>query len=107
MTTKEDDTPHQASNTHVSFVPPPWLELTTSEPLRIATRVRPPGVILLPCGDISTKGRRSTWRGASPALVKNGTVASASVGCASTLRGFASRLARKAAVLLLSCDDAS
>src|SRR3546814_5663245 len=101
MTTKEDDTPHQSSNTHVSFVPPPWLELTTSEPLRIATRVSPPGVILIPCGDISTKGRRSTWRGASPALVKIGTVESDSVGCAIYLRGFASSLARKAAISFL------
>ena len=25
------------------MLPPPWLELTTSEPLRRATRVRPPG----------------------------------------------------------------
>ena len=31
--------PH-SSSTHVSLVPPPWLELTTSEPLRSATRVR-------------------------------------------------------------------
>ena len=66
----------------MSLVPPPWLEFTTSDPLLIATRVNPPGVILIPCGDISTKGRRSTWRGASPALVKIGTVDSDSVGCA-------------------------
>src|SRR3546814_6389906 len=74
MTGEKDDTHHQSSNTQVSFVPPPWLEFTTSDPLRIATRVSPPGVILIPCGDISTKGRRSTCRGASPALVTIGTV---------------------------------
>src|SRR3546814_17746581 len=81
MTGEDDDTHHQSSNTQVSLVPPPWLEFTTSDPLRIATRVSPPGVILIPCGDISTKGRRSTCRGASPALVKIGTVDSDSVGC--------------------------
>ncbi len=32
-----------SSSTQVSLVPPPWLELTTREPLRSATRVRPPG----------------------------------------------------------------
>ena len=29
--------------TQVSLLPPPWEELTTSEPFRSATRVRPPG----------------------------------------------------------------
>src|SRR5947209_4667440 len=33
----------QASATHVSLVPPPCEELTTSEPRLSATRVRPPG----------------------------------------------------------------
>ena len=32
-----------ASSTHVSLLPPPCEELTTSEPLRMATRVSPPG----------------------------------------------------------------
>ena len=32
-----------ASSTQVSLLPPPCDELTTSEPLRMATRVRPPG----------------------------------------------------------------
>src|SRR3546814_11351394 len=98
MTGEKDDTHHQSSNTQVSFVPPPWLEFTTSDPLRIATRVSPPGVILIPCGDISTKGRRSTCRGASPALVKIGTADSDSVGCAIYLRGLASSLTRNAAI---------
>ena len=31
------------SITQVSLLPPPWLELTTSEPLTRAVRVRPPG----------------------------------------------------------------
>ena len=33
------------SSTQVSLVPPPWLELTTSEPSFRATRVRPPGTM--------------------------------------------------------------
>jgi hypothetical protein len=32
--------------TQVSLVPPPWLELTTSEPSFSATRVRPPGTMV-------------------------------------------------------------
>ena len=35
----------QSSSTQVSLVPPPWLELTTSDPFFSATRVRPPGVM--------------------------------------------------------------
>src|SRR5436190_1742937 len=37
---------HQASlaaSTQVSLLPPPWEELTTYDPARSATRVRPPG----------------------------------------------------------------
>ena len=34
--------------THVSLLPPPCDELTTSEPLRNATRVRPPGTMVTP-----------------------------------------------------------
>ena len=37
---------HCSSTTHVSFVPPPCEEFTTSEPSRSATRVRPPGTII-------------------------------------------------------------
>src|SRR3546814_5653516 len=62
MTKKRDTHPHQSSSTQVSLVPPPWLLFTTSEPRVIATRVRPPGVIVRPCGDIRTRGRKSTWR---------------------------------------------
>jgi hypothetical protein len=36
----------QLCNTHVSFDPPPCDELTTSDPLRSATRVSPPGAIV-------------------------------------------------------------
>ena len=33
-------------STQVSLLPPPWLELTTSEPRLRATRVRPPGTMV-------------------------------------------------------------
>ena len=48
---------HQAS-THVSLEPPPWEELTTSDPGRRATRVRPPGSthVSFP---VTANGRRS------------------------------------------------
>jgi len=64
------------------LVPPPWLEFTTSDPLRSATRVRPPGTVMMPFAPVRTKGRKSTWRGASPLSVWTGTVESASVGWA-------------------------
>ena len=35
--------PSGYSSTQVSLLPPPWEELTTSDPRRSATRVRPPG----------------------------------------------------------------
>ena len=35
-----------SSNTHVSLLPPPCEELTTSEPFFNATRVNPPGMIV-------------------------------------------------------------
>ena len=55
-------------------MPPPWLEFTTSDFSRIATRVKPPGVTLTPLGVVSTNGRRSTCLGAKPLLVRIGTV---------------------------------
>src|SRR6186713_2098312 len=73
---------HQSSSTQLSLVPPPWDEFTTSEPFLSATRVRPPGVMSMPPGETRTKGLRSTWRGARPALVNIGTVESESVGWA-------------------------
>ncbi len=36
-----------SSSTHVSLLPPPCEEFTTSEPFFIATRVRPPGMIVI------------------------------------------------------------
>ena len=73
---------NHASSTQVSLVPPPWLELTTSEPSFSATRVRPPGTMRILSAPVRTKGRRSTWRGAMPASTKVGQVESASVGWA-------------------------
>ena len=61
------------SSTQVSLVPPPWLELTTSEPSLSATRVSPPGTTRTPSEPDSTKGRRSTWRGATPPRKEVGT----------------------------------
>src|SRR5262249_17796512 len=55
-------------STHVSFEPPPWLELTTYEPSRSATRVSPPGSTHAPPGSVGTNRRRSTRRGASVRL---------------------------------------
>ena len=54
-----------SANTQVSLTPPPCDEFTTRLPSFSATRVRPPGTIctVLP---LSTKGRRSMWRGATP-----------------------------------------
>src|SRR3569833_980961 len=73
--------PHPSS-THVSLVPPPWLELTTSEPSLSATRVRPPGTMRTRSRPERTKRRKSTWRGATPLSSQVGQVDSASVGCA-------------------------
>ena len=76
------------ASTQVSLVPPPCDELTTSEPSRSATRVRPPGTRLTVLPD-STYGRKSTWRGARPLSTNVGQVDSASVGCAMYLSGAA------------------
>ena len=43
-------------------MPPPWLELTTSEPFFSATRVNPPGPMAVCSRPVRTNGRRSTWR---------------------------------------------
>src|SRR5260221_8871561 len=75
-----------SSSTQVSLVPPPWLELTTSEPSRSATRVSPPGTICTSLPD-STKGLRSTWRGAPPLSTKGGPGESARGRCAREPRG--------------------
>src|SRR5438477_7733075 len=90
------------SNTQVSFVPPPWLELTTSEPFLSATRVRPPGTIRTRSRPVSTNGRRSTWRGATPSSTQVGQVDSASVGWATKFFGLDLSLARNVASVALS-----
>ncbi len=56
----------QSASTQVSLTPPPWLELTTSEPSRIATRVRPPGQRCT-CGRRGSRaaGRRAAARARS------------------------------------------
>ena len=64
------------------LVPPPWLEFTTSEASLSATRVNPPGTMVAWSRPVSTKGLRSTWRGARPVSVQVGQVDSASVGWA-------------------------
>ena len=40
------DSIRSSRSTQVSLLPPPCDELTTSEPARSATRVRPPGTIV-------------------------------------------------------------
>src|ERR1700693_236943 len=74
--------PSGSSMIQVSLVPPPWLELTTSDPSFKATRVRPPGTIRTPSAPARTDGRRSTWRGATPPSNEAGQVDKARVGWA-------------------------
>ena len=83
-------------------MPPPWLELTTSEPFFNATRVKPPGTMRTRSRPDSTNGRRSTWRGAMPSSTQVGQVESASVGCAMKFYGADFSLARNAAMVALS-----
>src|SRR5215468_3735094 len=90
------------SSTQVSLVPPPWLELTTSEPCLRATRVSPPGTMRMRSRPVSTNGRRSTCRGATPSSTQVGVVESDSVGCAMKFLGFVLSLARNAAIVALS-----
>src|SRR5262249_59777473 len=84
----ERSRPH-VSSTQVSLVPPPWLELTTRDPFFNATRVRPPGTMRTRSRPVSTNGRRSTWRGATPSSTQVGQVESARVGCAIKFFGVA------------------
>ena len=79
-------------------MPPPWLEFTTSDPSFNATRVKPPGVIRTSSEPVSTKGRRSTWRGATPLSTKVGQVDKARVGWAMKFSGIAFSLARDASI---------
>ena len=73
--------PASVSTIQVSLLPPPWEELTTSEPFRRATRVSPPAVTYCfsPC---RMKGRRSRCRGSILSLQRVGAVDRASAGCA-------------------------
>ena len=73
--------PPRSASTQVSFEPPPWLELTTSEPRRSATRVRAPGVTTTFSPE-RMKGRRSTWRGSIRPSTRQGAVESWMVGWA-------------------------
>src|SRR5205085_10138060 len=88
-----------SSKIQVSLVPPPWLEFTTSEPSFSATRVSPPGTIVVLLLPVSTKGRRSTWRGARPEAVQVGQVESASVGWAIKPSGSRLSFSRKASIV--------
>ena len=62
--------------TQVSFDPPPWLELTTYDPGRSATRVRPPGSTQTSSPLLTANGRRSAWRGRIPSSTRVGIVES-------------------------------
>src|SRR5580704_13679291 len=50
----------ESSTIQVSLVPPPWLELTTSDFSFKATLVNPPGTTRMPFAPVKTKGRKST-----------------------------------------------
>src|SRR6516165_3317718 len=90
-----------SSSIQVSLVPPPWLEFTTREPSFSATRVSPPGTTVMCRLPVSTKGRKSTWRGARPEAVQVGQVDSASVGCAMKPSGSRFSFSRKASMVAL------
>src|SRR5690606_21766323 len=66
---------------HVSLLPPPCEEFTTSDPRLSATRVKPPGVTYMrsPC---RMNGRRSRCRGSISPCTSVGAVESFSTGCA-------------------------
>lgn len=70
-----------SASTQVSFEPPPWLELTITEPFSRATRERPPGSTQVD-RPVTAKGRRSTWRGSIPFSVSIGVTESATIGWA-------------------------
>src|SRR5205823_535577 len=60
------------ASTQVSFDPPPWLELTTSDPSGSATRVKPPGSTHTSSPSLTANGRRSTCRGATSSPISVG-----------------------------------
>src|SRR5262249_5733394 len=70
-----------SSSTQVSFDPPPWLELTTSEPRRSATRGSAPGVTRVRSPE-RMNGRSWRWRGSRRPSTRQGAVDSWMVGWA-------------------------
>ncbi len=90
--------PIYSSRTHVSLLPPPCDEFTTSDPLLSATRVNPPGTIETSLPN-STYGLRSTWRGSIRPSMKQGACDRASVGWAMKFRGSARIFALNACAL--------
>ena len=77
------------ASTQVSFDPPPWLELTTSDPSGSATRVRPPGSTHTDSPSLTANGRKSTCRGERTSPILVGTVDSCTTGWATQPRGSA------------------
>ena len=90
--------PHPSS-TQVSLVPPPWLELTTSEPFFSATRVSPPGTMRIRRCPTARTGAGRHGAARCPSSTQVGQVESASVGCAMKFVGSALSLARNAAIV--------
>src|SRR4051812_42539351 len=89
-----------SSSTHVSLLPPPWLLFTTSDPLRSATRVSPPGITT----GFSPKrmyGRRSTRRPSKWSSIRLGCWLSSMTGWATKFRGSALILSAKACLSAL------
>ena len=66
----------------MSFTPPPWDELTTSEPSLRATLVSPPGTNFLLRLPMSVKGLKSTCRGERDLFLKIGTDDKSRIGWA-------------------------
>src|SRR5205085_4797452 len=88
--------PPGSASTHVSFDPPPWLELTTRLPSGRATRVRPPGTTHTRSPSLTANGRRSTWRGRRWDPTWVGDVDSCTTSWAIQPRGLSSRSSRRA-----------
>ena len=84
------------ASTQVSLEPPPWLEFTTSEPRRSATRVRPPGMTSTR-SPLTTNGRRSMWRPSRWSSTSVGCRDRATTSWAMKPRGSASMLRAVAA----------
>ena len=96
------DAPAVSLDTQVSLVPPPWLELTTSEPSLSATRVSPPGTTRTPSAPGQHVGTQvDVARREAARRRSTGTVDSASVGWAMKSSGSALSLAANSAHLRL------